>query len=229
MCLDVWSLMQLDFSVSAKLVVQKQSECSGVLCRFLTILGGCFIQKAVNGFHKDKDLPCNIALYFSVCASWILFFFSCIIQDFFSLITYQASMCFCIKNGKWDWCCPPWTLWNEAGCLLSVQSAGEPNLFSVTSYDPKAAQPLQQATRQKSHWLAMGTLTGLRTVSQTGSKESFSSMPQPKQMLSILLTSMICVSLPMCVLYKHVATASCSNFHSIKSIAVLKTCYFMLW
>lgn len=90
-------------SASAKLVVQKQSECSGVLCRLLTILGGCFIQKAVNGFHKDKDLPCDIALYFSVCASWILFFFSCIIQDFFSLITYQASMCFCIKNGKWDY------------------------------------------------------------------------------------------------------------------------------
>lgn len=71
-------------------MVQKQSECSGVLCRLLTILGGCFIQKAVNGFHKDKDLPCDIALYFTVCASWILFFFSCIIQDFFSLIIYQA-------------------------------------------------------------------------------------------------------------------------------------------
>lgn len=94
-------------SASAKLVVQKQSECSGVLCRLLTILGGCFIQKAVNGFHKDKDLPCDIALYFSVCASWILFYFSFIIQDFFFLdhlsSTYQASMCFYIKNGKWDY------------------------------------------------------------------------------------------------------------------------------
>lgn len=75
---------------------------------------------------------------------------------------------------------------------------------------------------------AIVTPTGLCTISQTGSQENLSCMPQPKQMLSILLTFMICIILPMSVLHKHVTTASCSNFHSIKSTAVLKTCYFML-
>lgn len=78
------------------------------------------------------------------------------------------------------------------------------------------------------HWFTVMTLAELCTVSQTGSQESLSSVPQPEQMLSILLTFMICIILPVSVLYKHVTTASCSNFHSIKSTAVLNACYFML-
>lgn len=93
--------------MSAELVVQKQSKCSGALCRLLSILGECLVQKAVNGLCKDKDLACNSAsvvkcLYF--LGFWCVFCFFLKSGSgeilFHPLIISEASMYFYIKTEK---------------------------------------------------------------------------------------------------------------------------------